>query len=144
MAYSFIRQMPSCSHIYLSHCIGALGPLLREKSRGGFSLRVSSHGNGSHVSVRMRTRAFVPAHVCFATFSLLKGYTPTVGRQYRNAESVKKITVWRICSTVVRTLCFQRRGHGFDLWLRSYESTGHTAQPKKKKVSILSSSILLF
>ena len=99
-------------------------------------IRYSSPGNGSHVSVRTRTRAraFVPAHVCFLTFSLLKGYTPMVGKQYRNAESVKKIKVWRILSsTVVRTLCFQCRGHGFDLWLRSYESTGHTAQPKKKK-----------
>lgn len=76
-----------------------------------------------------RTQRLVPAHVCCATFSLLKGYTPNGREQCRNAERVKKITVWRICSTVVRTLCFQRRGHGFDLWLRSYESTGHTAQP---------------
>lgn len=43
-------------------------------------IRYSAHGNGSHVSVRTRTRAFVPAHVCCATFSLLKGYTPN-GRE---------------------------------------------------------------
>ena len=102
-------------------------------------IRYSSPGNGRHVSARTRTRtrtrtrAFVPAHVCFLTFSLLKGYTPMVGKQYRNAESIKKIIVWRILSsTVVRTLWFQCRGHGCDLWLRSYESAGHTAQPKKK------------
>ena len=94
----------------------------------------SSHGHGSHVSARTRTCACKPAHACFLTFALLKGHTPMVGKQDRNAESVKKIKVWGILSsTVVRTVCFQSRRHGFDLWLRSYESTGHTAQPKKKK-----------
>ena len=94
----------------------------------------SSHVHGSHVSARTRTCACKPAHACFVTFSLLKGHTPMVGKQYRNAESVKKIKVLGILSsTVVRTVCFQCRRHGFDLWLRSYESTGHTAQPKKKK-----------
>ena len=38
--------------------------------------------------------------------------------------------------TVVKTLCFQYRGRGFDPWLGKFHMPGDAAKGKKKKISV--------